>query len=28
MVNVLIFSKGALENGRGGEISYIELALG
>jgi len=28
MVNILIFSKGALENGRGGEISYIELALG
>ncbi len=28
MVNVLIFSKGALENGRGGEISYLELALG
>jgi len=28
MVNVLIFSKGALENGRGGEISYIELAVG
>ena len=28
MVNVLIFSKVALENGRGGEISYIELALG
>ncbi|MBA7519087.1 hypothetical protein ES705_11161 [subsurface metagenome] len=28
MVNILIFSKVALENGRGGEISYIELALG
>ena len=28
MVNVLVFSKDALENGRGGEISYIELALG
>ena len=28
MVKVLVFSKNALENGRGGEISYIELALG
>jgi len=28
MIKVLIFSKGALENGRGGEISYIELAVG
>ncbi len=28
MIKVLIFSKTALENGRGGEISYIELAVG
>ena len=28
MVKILIFSKNALENGRGGEISYIELAVG
>jgi len=28
MVNVLIFSKGALENGRGGELFFIELAAG
>jgi glycosyltransferase involved in cell wall biosynthesis len=28
MVNVLVFSKNALENGRGGEIFFIELAAG
>ncbi len=28
MVNVLIFSKNALENGRGGELFFIELAAG
>ena len=28
MVNVLVFSKNALENGRGGELFFIELAAG
>jgi glycosyltransferase involved in cell wall biosynthesis len=28
MINVLVFSKNALENGRGGEIFFIELAAG
>jgi len=28
MVNVLVFSKTALENGRGGELFFIELAAG
>ena len=28
MVNILIFSKSNLENGRGGEVFFIELATG
>ena len=28
MVNILIFAPFALENGRGGEISAMELAVG